>query len=466
MFKIKFGLLGVFFLLSTMVFSQRKSVEKGIASYYHDGLTGNRTANGERYDPTEMTAAHLTLPFDSKVKVINLSNHKSIIVRINDRGPFVEKRIIDLSRAAADSLGFIYNGIAFVQINVLRFGKAIDTTERQLLANNVKKNIPKNRIYKSSIDSSIIASIFKQPKIISQSSEYTISKSLTTNKTAAFDSLNTLWVFNIPKNKAVAKEIINENKDVITKNKTIDSLNSLWVFNIPKNKAVAKENIIEDKDVVTKNKTIDSLNSLWVFNMPKNTVKDKDVQPVKKENNTAKSVNDTVNYLWSFNIPKNNLSSKHTIVKKNETLLPTSFVAFRLPDLTVKNKENHTQNKVESIDMMMAFTKTSNKIKEQQNNNTKIIVNNIQKDTVQKNLSGLVYGVQIGSFKLKSNMLSLSEKLKKNYIDKINIQEVNKDNTHFYRLILGEFNTMAEAESLKDKIMNQYPQSFIISFNS
>jgi rare lipoprotein A len=70
-----------------------------------------------------MTAAHLNLPFNTKVKVTNLYNKKSIVVRINDRGPFINKRIIDLSRAAADSLGFIYNGLTKVQLTILSYGK-------------------------------------------------------------------------------------------------------------------------------------------------------------------------------------------------------------------------------------------------------------------------------------------------------------------------------------------------------
>ena len=78
MSKIKFILIMVLMLCAMMTFSQKKRVEKGIASYYHKNLKGNRTANGEHYDPKEMTAAHLTLPFDSQVKVINLKNNKAV----------------------------------------------------------------------------------------------------------------------------------------------------------------------------------------------------------------------------------------------------------------------------------------------------------------------------------------------------------------------------------------------------
>ena len=87
----------------------------GIASWYgHE--SGNRTANGERFNPKEFTAAHRYLPFGTKVKVTNLKNNRSIIVRINDRGPFVRGRIIDLSKHAAKMIGM--NGTQMVSLEL------------------------------------------------------------------------------------------------------------------------------------------------------------------------------------------------------------------------------------------------------------------------------------------------------------------------------------------------------------
>lgn len=91
----------------------------GLTSYYHPSLHGNRTANGERYNHHTLTAAHRTLPFGTKVKVTDLLTNKSVIVKINDRGPFVKGRVLDLSGAAADSLGIKKRGVAKVQITVL-----------------------------------------------------------------------------------------------------------------------------------------------------------------------------------------------------------------------------------------------------------------------------------------------------------------------------------------------------------
>ncbi len=92
----------------------------GKASYYSDNLSGKKTANGEKYKPTELTAAHKKLPFGTKVKVTNLSNGKTVTVRINDRGPYVAGRIIDLSKAAAKEIGMLNSGVAKVKIRYKR----------------------------------------------------------------------------------------------------------------------------------------------------------------------------------------------------------------------------------------------------------------------------------------------------------------------------------------------------------
>jgi rare lipoprotein A len=90
--------------------------ERGVASWYGPGFHGQRTANGERYDMDLLTAAHPTLPFGTLVEVRNLENGKSVTVRINDRGPFEKRRVIDLSRAAARAIGMVGPGTARVEL--------------------------------------------------------------------------------------------------------------------------------------------------------------------------------------------------------------------------------------------------------------------------------------------------------------------------------------------------------------
>lgn len=88
----------------------------GMASYYGDAHAGNRTASGERFDPDGMTAAHRTLPFGTRLRVTDPSTGRSVIVRVNDRGPFHKSRILDLSEAAARELGIVRRGRAQVEI--------------------------------------------------------------------------------------------------------------------------------------------------------------------------------------------------------------------------------------------------------------------------------------------------------------------------------------------------------------
>ncbi|HYM82327.1 MAG TPA: septal ring lytic transglycosylase RlpA family protein [Candidatus Limnocylindria bacterium] len=91
----------------------------GVASYYGASFHGRRTASGEAFDQRRLTAAHRTLPFDTRVRVTNLENGKQVVVRINDRGPVKRDRIIDLSYEAARQLGITQRGLARVRVRVL-----------------------------------------------------------------------------------------------------------------------------------------------------------------------------------------------------------------------------------------------------------------------------------------------------------------------------------------------------------
>lgn len=94
-------------------------IQTGKASFYADKFDGTPTASGEKYRHNKLTAAHKTLPFGTRVRVTNLANNESVEVVVNDRGPYVEDRIIDLSRAAAEKLGFVNQGLADVKLEVI-----------------------------------------------------------------------------------------------------------------------------------------------------------------------------------------------------------------------------------------------------------------------------------------------------------------------------------------------------------
>ena len=99
--------------------TSKKKVIRGQASWYGPGFHGKKTASGEIFDQGRLTAAHKTLPLGTKAKVTNLENGNSVEVEINDRGPYVGDRVIDLSRAAANALGFVESGLTLVRIEPL-----------------------------------------------------------------------------------------------------------------------------------------------------------------------------------------------------------------------------------------------------------------------------------------------------------------------------------------------------------
>jgi len=97
--------------------------EIGVASWYGQEFQGNTTASGESFDLNGFTAAHLTLPFGTTIRVTNLKNNKNILLRVNDRGPHIGRRLIDVSWAAAKRLGFVHSGTTPVRVEVVTYPK-------------------------------------------------------------------------------------------------------------------------------------------------------------------------------------------------------------------------------------------------------------------------------------------------------------------------------------------------------
>lgn len=112
-----------------MSFNTSESSNRGVATYYSDLFQGRRTASGELYDKTKLTAAHRTLPLGTKIKITRTDNQKSVIVRINDRGPYSQSRVLDISKAAAEKIGLLRVGKATVKIEVIDKNNKVALTE-------------------------------------------------------------------------------------------------------------------------------------------------------------------------------------------------------------------------------------------------------------------------------------------------------------------------------------------------
>lgn len=124
---MKFLLFPAFFLVTILLNNQAiaQTSFTGKASYYADKFEGRTTANGEKYRHKHLTAAHKTLPFGTKLRVTNLKNNKTVEVRVNDRGPFVTGRVIDLSKSAAQKIDMINDGVANVKVEMVTDKKPI-----------------------------------------------------------------------------------------------------------------------------------------------------------------------------------------------------------------------------------------------------------------------------------------------------------------------------------------------------
>jgi len=128
---IRISLIFLSFLFLNVEAQQQVFHQKGTASFYADHFQGRQTANGERYDKNALTAAHKTLAFGSKVKVTNLENLKTVIVTINDRGPFVKGRILDLSKKAAEEIEIVRAGTGKIEIELLEGEEVVDENPEQ-----------------------------------------------------------------------------------------------------------------------------------------------------------------------------------------------------------------------------------------------------------------------------------------------------------------------------------------------
>lgn len=144
------------FMTTLMVANLSFAQDYGIASYYSDEFHGRKTASGELYNKTKLTGAHKTLRFNTIIRVTRLDNKKSVKIRINDRGPYIKGRIVDVSKAAAKQLGLVNDGEAKVKIEVLGTGQA---DPEPVITREINQPKPKVKEYTASTAKPVIKNI-------------------------------------------------------------------------------------------------------------------------------------------------------------------------------------------------------------------------------------------------------------------------------------------------------------------
>ena len=152
-------ILSILFLSSISLTAQ--SEEFGVASFYADAFDGRKTASGEIYDKAKMTAAHKELPFGTMIRVTRLDNKKSVVLRVNDRGPFISGRIVELSKTAAQKVGLIRDGIAEVKVEVV---KERDLAKEKMTTKSVEKPAAKPKEIPKSYDNGISTPVVAVPE--------------------------------------------------------------------------------------------------------------------------------------------------------------------------------------------------------------------------------------------------------------------------------------------------------------
>jgi len=156
-------ILSILFLSSISLFAQGE--EYGVASFYSDAFDGRPTASGEKYDKSKMTAAHKELPFGTMIRVTRLDNKRSVILRVNDRGPFISGRVLDVSKVAAQKLGLIRDGIAEIKLEVV---KERDLSKETLTEKSAPKPKPAPKAVPKSYDETATTPVVSVPKSVKE----------------------------------------------------------------------------------------------------------------------------------------------------------------------------------------------------------------------------------------------------------------------------------------------------------
>ncbi len=434
----------------------------GKASFYGNEFAGNHTANGEIFRPSQMTAAHRYWPFHTIVKVTNLNNSRSAIVRINDRGPFIEGRHLDVSKGVAEVLGFVRAGVADVRMEVISWGKndpemfvkmndaqnsmLLSNTEIKTTTKTAKTNVkPRNEVPNSPESAWNIGK--NNPNLFNVNTQNTGIKPDTEKIKSFAQSIE---------NKAESKIV---EKAVVEKSPT--TLN-------------VAESVVFQKTFPTNNILIENNETTW-------NIGETNVLLYKDENHTVEVKPETDNIVaFAKVIEKKNQSksikpnvTQETIVNKpvvKEVNQPVISKIKETPSTDKKSgvvapieKKKQVETKVVKPIIIekpneIVELKTTKEVKKAPIEMKRSRWMCMENDT----LSG--WCIQIGAFALKSNAIITYDKVLELTNDWVCIQEIDRSDMPMYRVIASKTMDYNSCKSNLEKIRTVYPEAFITSY--
>lgn len=434
----------------------------GKASFYGFEFAGNRTANGEIFRPAQMTAAHRYWPFHTLVKVTNLNNSRSVIVRINDRGPFIEGRHIDVSRGVAEVLGFVRAGVADVRMEVISWGKNdpemfVKMNEAQnsmLLSNNEyrtstkpRKNVVKPRIEATNSPEFAWNIVRNKPNTSSTHTKIYETKP-DSEKIKAFAKL-------------IEDKVENKVVEVVAVEKTPTLLN-------------IAETIVFHKTIPTNRIVIENKETTWNIGETNILLYNEDHLPILSKPETDKIV------AFAKNIEKKNQSKIVTSNSISETKVNKPIIKAETLPTTKKIKETTTNDKQnEGATQLVYKTPVETKVNKPISSEKPAEITEAKTKNDSKNtplemkrsrwmcmendtLSG--WCIQIGAFALKSNAVMTYDKVLELTNDWVCIQEIDRSDMPLYRVIASKTMDYNSCKANLEIIRTVYPEAFITSY--
>jgi len=496
----------------------------GIASWYGDEFAGKKTSSGEIFDPNKYTAAHKTLPFGTLIEVENLDNGNKVNLIINDRGPFVDNRIIDVSKRAAKDLGFLSKGTAYVRITILKLGnndeyiknvKLLESSSVSEPTSNILNIVPQSSF--SSISSAAFSSTSSQisiekPILPPEQKQVIV---ITTNGTnfiqtniGVFTNIVTQFQTNLV---YYTNQITNTNLIIITNYITLPP----YEEKIVESNILAKDNIIlpveNENDFIIDEPIVSSSSSLSSYeissqskssqfsekndefneyfldedysysniNQISNFISNEKLKEIEKKSLNQELYKELGSFeqLSNSNYVKfseDNTNLLKNIIKPQDKIIFLSNNYLKIIGEKLKEESNRkipvfSSEKIllDTNDFILIPTDTTKEISNKISDNIKesIVTNEIALDKKENlKFEGYYYSIQVGAFTKQNNAYMLYEKLRNDGFP-VFMTETYINNKILIRIRVGQFETIDEANSFLIKLKKYKLETMIVKIS-